>query len=83
MSSVALFKLFIQLEIRQKILEKVSKYSLGLYLVHPLILEILKRINLFKEIDLVSFVLMGLITIIVSLLLSYFIMKIPYLKKVV
>lgn len=77
-SSIFIFKLFSQLKIKQNGLSKLSKYSFGVYLVHPFVLNISRKLNL-------DFSLLGMLffCVLISFLLTYLISNMPYLKRTI
>lgn len=70
---------------------RLAALSLGVYLIHPMVLESVKR-NLLKNIFAVTpqnanpfvyILILFLITTVVSFIFTYLISKVPYLKKIV
>ncbi|WP_270657914.1 acyltransferase [Eubacterium callanderi] len=67
----------------KKIICRLSKLTLGVYLIHPCIIEILEKCGLtaLRYPAIISIPLNTLLVFIISMLLSYFISKIPFIRQ--
>ena len=69
---------------KNNIIKKISSFTFGIYLIHPLILErVIQKLNLFSlSINIIYLIpLISLITFILSLIISIIIKFIPILGK--
>ena len=67
------------------IINSISKYSLGIYAIHALIVTIMYRIIEKVNIDfaLINIPVVFIVSVVFSYLISFILSKIPVLKKVV
>lgn len=70
-------------EKKNKIIEKISRYSLGVYLIHPMIIFILSKIGIstLKFNPIVSVIGISILVYSISLLISWGLNKIPKINK--
>jgi len=76
-----------KIPIKKEIREKLASFSLGAYLIHPLILSVIKKFNYF-DIDLKSYSFFAIpffvfIIVVISILIAYIMSKIPYLRRTI
>lgn len=76
-----------KIPISKDIREKLVSFSLGAYLIHPLILSVIKKFNYFGiDLERYSFIAIPIfvfIIVVISLTIAYIISKIPYLKRTI
>ena len=85
-SSLSVYIWFNQISINQNILSNLSKYTLGIYLIHAGILELINRIvfkNGITGITIVDIWVKFFIVLIVSFIVVYIISKIPKVKRII
>lgn len=69
-----------------KIISRVSKYTLGIYLIHPFILMVFNKLSfhsLLYNIPLIMIPLISIDTFISSLFIIFIISKIKFINKIV
>ena len=67
-----------------QVIIKISGMTLGIYLIHPLILDIIKKLGL-KIIginSIFSIMVLGMITFVLSVLITFLLKKIPLVNKI-
>lgn len=88
LASLSIYQLFHQLELKDNLLAKVSHLTLGVYLIHAGILDLLNRgvrifdLQLFRE-PLLGIPLKFVVVLTLSFLLAAIISKIKYLNKLI
>jgi len=65
-----------------KIIILLSAYSFGIYLIHPIFLRLIKKLNFIDASLIVKIPFYAFLTYILSYIGVYFIRKIPYLKHI-
>lgn len=83
-STIALFIIFERLNIDNdrvsKTISTISKYTLGIYLIHPIIIDHLK-LSILKSTTATSLLLMTVVIFITSMIATFLISKIPFVRK--
>ena len=89
-AAIPTFKILLKIRVKERveiIIGNFSKYSMGMYLIHPLVILIVSRIYYFfnfpNEIIAIIMPIDIFITIYISYILSKFISNIPFLKYIV
>lgn len=85
MPAVAIFSIFQKRIIHakyQKYIQRLSNVSLGIYLIHPMILELILRL-ITIDASIINVLLLWIGTLVFSIICTYILVHIPFVKKLV